>query len=1200
MFGKIAAFEFRYQITNPVFWVAVVIFTLFNVLLVASPNVSIGLPSTIYENGPFGLMLASSAFSLFFMFVSTAFVANVVVRDDETGFGSIVRSTPIGKVDYLLGRFLGASAAACIAFAAVPFGIFIGSLMPWLDQESIGPNRIQDYLYAYAVIGLPNVILTSAVFFAVATMTRSMMGSYVGTVVFLVGYFIVTGTLGSKPEFEQTLAYLEPLGSGALGYATKYYTALERNTVLPPLEGAMLWNRVLALGVAAAFLALAFATFRFAQRPAKLKKVEKLMQLNDQSKSDPMGPIPPRPIVQPSRSFGTGLAQLFLRIRFELGQVLKSPGYIILLKIGVAFAVTNAVFASELFGTKTYPVTRVILQAVGGNIFLIAIVIASYYAGELVWRERDRKVHEIVDSSWAPDWVFVIPKILTITLVLWSLVVVGALSGIAVQAANGYTNFELDKWLNWYVVPEAVNYLLLAVLAVFVQVIVPHKFVGWGVMLIWMVTRMALPNLGLDHNLYEYSGAPGVPLSDMNGQGYFWIARSWFQLYWGAFAVILVVLTYGLLRRGAETRLKPRLQRLPRRLAGPWGVVAALALAVFVGSGAWIYLNTSVWNDYRSNIDQEKWIAAYEKALLPFEKVSQPTIKAVKLNVDLRPRDTRAITTGSYVLENTTGAPIPELHVRGTSPDQDIAVSVPGARLKKDYPEFNYRIYAFDTPMQPGERRAIGFQTVTGQRGFRNNGNTTSIVENGTFLNNGDIAPYIGMDRSALLQDRAKRRRYGLPSELRPPKLGTPGADRFNYLRHDSGFVLADITVTTDADQTPIAPGEKISDVTKDGRRTARFVPQAPILHFFSIQSARYAVKERTHKGVRISVYYHPEHAWNVDRMLTTAERSLDYYQANFAPYQFRQLRFIEFPAYGSFAQAFAGTMPWSENIGFITDLRDPEKIDYVTYVGAHEIGHQWWAHQVMGADEQGMTVLSETLAQYSALMVMEDIYGPDQIRKFLKYELDRYLRSRGSDIIGELPLVRVEGQQYIHYQKGSLVMYLLKDMMGEERVNAALRRVLAAHRLKGPPWPRSTVLVDALRAEAGDDQELQTLITDLFEKITIYDLKAKGATVRKRPDGRFDVTISVEAHKMYADAKGKETKAPNLDEQFDIGIFTAEPGKKDFDKSDVLMFRRMPLKDGVESLTFTVDKQPTWVGLDPYNKRIDRNSDDNLYRIGS
>ena len=138
---------------------------------------------------------------------------------------------------------------------------------------------------------------------------------------------------------------------------------------------------------------------------------------------------------------------------------------------------------------------------------------------------------------------------------------------------------------------------------------------------------------------------------------------------------------------------------------------------------------------------------------------------------------------------------------------------------------------------------------------------------------------------------------------------------------------------------------------------------------------------------------------------------SLDYCSANFSPYQFRQLRIVEFPAYANFAQSFANTIPYSEAIGFILDTTDPDKIDMVTYVTAHEIAHQWWAHQVIGADMQGMTMLSETLAQYSALMVMEKMYGPEQIRRFLKFELDRYLRGRGGEMIEEVPLARVENQ---------------------------------------------------------------------------------------------------------------------------------------------------------------------------------------------
>jgi aminopeptidase N len=174
-------------------------------------------------------------------------------------------------------------------------------------------------------------------------------------------------------------------------------------------------------------------------------------------------------------------------------------------------------------------------------------------------------------------------------------------------------------------------------------------------------------------------------------------------------------------------------------------------------------------------------------------------------------------------------------------------------------------------------------------------------------------------------------------------------------------------------------------------------------------------------------------------------ERSLDYYQSAFGPYQFDQARIIEFPGYATFAQAFANTMPYSEAIGFLADNSDPDAIDYVFYVTAHEVGHQWWAHQVIGGNVQGGTMLVETMAQYSALMVMEKEYGRDKMQKFLRYELDRYLRDRGGELVAEMPLSQVENQQYIHYRKGSVVMYALRDLIGEDKVNAALAKFLKA-----------------------------------------------------------------------------------------------------------------------------------------------------------
>jgi len=1196
MFAKIAAFEFRYQFRSPIFWIGVIIFGLFSFGVTTVSQISIGLGPNDDRNGPFALALGHLTFSLFYMFIITAFVSNVVVRDDETGFGPILRATRINKFDYLIGRFSGAFAAAALAFLIVPLGVFIGSFMPWVDAEMLGPNQLGAYVFSYFVLALPTLFMTAALFFALATVTRSMMWTYVGTIAFVVIYLAANVAL-DKPEFEKTVALFDPLGMSAYALITKYWTNAERNTLIPAVEGALLWSRLLTISLGFGFLAAAFALFRFQSGALSGKKAKRDRLAAIATPTAPPPPLTrlPRPVFDGAAAWG----QLVARTRLDMQQVFGSPAYPVLIAIGLANSLLGLWFASENtgYGGVIHPVTRVMIPALLGSFGLIPIIISIFYAGELVWREREKKTHEIVDSTPVPDWAFIAPKTLAISLVLISTLLVSVLAAMAVQTAKGFTEFQIGHYLVWYVLPQSVDFILMAVLAVFLQVLSPHKFVGWGLMVIYMVTTITFNNLGFEHNLYNYGGAPGVPLSDINGMGRFWIGASWFRLYWTAFAVVLLVLGYALWRRGTETRLLPRLRRLPRRLTGRAGLTLAAALIVFVGSGAFIFYNTNVLNPYRTSIDNDKWQADYEKALIKYVDTPRPKIVSMKLDVDIYPHDTRLVASGSYIVENRTDKPLKEIHLAF---DRDLkvkALNIQGGRATATpYGQFNYRIFALDTPMLPGERRTISFTTEREQRGFRNGGNETRIVDNGTFIDNSAFTPILGMERSGLLQDRAKRRKYGLPVEQRMPKLGDVASRQFNYLRHDADFVTSDITVTTVADQTPIAPGYKVSDVTADGRRKARFVTEAPVLPFFSVQSARYEVSRETYKGVDIAVYYDPQHPWNVPRMKTAAKASLDYYQANFSPYQFRQVRFLEFPAYADFAQSFANTIPWSENLGFIADYSDPSKIDMVTYIGAHEIGHQWWAHQVIGADQQGSTVLSETLAQYSALMVMKHMYGEDQIRKFLKYELDRYLRSRGGEVIEELPLARVENQGYIHYRKGSLVMYRLQREIGEDKVNAALRRVLAQYAFKGAPYPTSMALVDALRAEAPADK--QALITDLFEQITLYDLQTKTVTVKKRPDGRFDVVMTVKGRKVYADGKGKETDAP-MAELVDVGLFTAMPGDKGFDRSKVILFEKRPIKTGMQTLTFTVDKAPRYVGVDPYNFMIDRNSDDNLTKVG-
>ena len=1196
MFAKIAAFELRYQFKNPVFWVVSILFFLLTFGAMTVDGISIGSGGNVNANSPIAIVQIHLILTLFFMFVTTAFVANVIVRDDESGFGPMVRSTRVKKFDYLFGRFTGAFMAASIAFLTVPFAIWLGSLMPWLDQETIGPNRLQYYAYAYLLMALPGIFLTSCIFFAVATLTRSMMYSYLGVVVLLVLYIIFNVSTDNMPELREFTGYADPFGFATLNNVVRYWTASESNNLLPAIEGAIVWNRLIWIAFSLGALALAYRWFSFADRGVSAHKAQR--QAKKAAKLASVSPHIVDSLPATSES-GTAWSRLVSRTSFEMTQVFKSPAFIVLVLIGLFNASGALAFGNEIYGTPARPLTFTLLLTLMGSFGIIPVIIAIYYAGELVWRDRDRKMHEIIDSTPLPNWAYMVPKTIAVSLVLFATLFISVVAAVLIQLLRGFTDIALDQYFLWYLLPWGVDMIILAVLAVFVQALSPNKYVGWGIMVIYLVATITLANIGFEHPLYLYGDTAPTPLfSDLNGNEVNGAVGWWLRLYWGAFAVILVTLAHLLWRRGTETSLMPRLRQLPRRMKSVAGLIIAGAAVAAAASGAYVFHNTNVINQYVTQDDQEKQLAEYEKKYLKYESLKQPSFTDITLNVDIYPEQRIMKATGSIEIINDTGAPVEMLHVRFQDPDVKIeAVDIPNATLESNDEALKYRIYRFDTPMTVDEQRTIKFKSSRSQRGFKASGNDTRLVENGTFLNNSEFAPQLGMNRNGLLTDRQTRREYDLPSELRLPKLEDESAREQNYVGN-ADWVMSDITVSTSKNQTPVAPGSKISDEVKGDRRIARFVSKQPILSFFSIQSAQYAVKKRSADGVDMAVYYHPTHDYNVDTMLEATAKSLAYFKASFGPYQFDYARIIEFPGYQTFAQAFAGTIPFSERIGFIADNSDPDEIDYVTYVTAHEFGHQYWAHQLISANQQGGTMLVETMAQYSALMVMKQIYGEDKIRRFLKYELDRYLSARGSEAIEELPLNRVENQGYIHYRKGAVVMYLLQDRLGEDRVNAMLAKLLDRYRFKSQPYANSNDLVDGFNSLARTEAERQ-LISDLLEKITIYDMKVDEANMRKLDNGKYETTLTITAEKFYADGQGKETKA-RLSDEIEIGLFTARPGLGAFGKEDVISMERKPIKSGEQVIKILSSKKPDFVGIDPYNKYIDRNSDDNVLAVST
>lgn len=1204
MLGHVARFELRFQASTPIFWITSLIFFALTFWWVLSDSLRIGWGGYVVRNSPYTIGLMGMIMGLFGIFILTSFVSNVILRDDETRFGPIIGATSLSKTDYLFGRFLGAFGASCLVFLSVPLGGLAAAAMPWLDAETVGPLRLDAWAYTYFVLCLPTLFILGAGMFALATTTRSMMSCYIAAIALLMIYLFSARFL-NKPEVQAWAALFDPFGLSAYKLLTQYWSPTQRNAQLAPIAGVLLENRALWLTVAALLLAWTWKAFSRDELGGGKPVSKKSGPAPAAETAAPViaTAVPAAPVTR-----SLGWAPLVALTRFDVLSVLKSPMFLVLLCIALGNNLISLWYAGDNLVTITLPVTRILVNVLTEELSLIPLCIAAFYAGELVWRDRERRMHDIVGATPAADWVFVVPKVIAIAIVLMLMVVLSAVAALGVQALKGYYHFEFGKWLFWYLLPWLVTMAQFAALAVFIQVLVPNKYSGLLVVMLVLAANLALPKLGWEDHLYLYGTTSPVPLSDLNGLGPYGGHAAWYRVYWTAAALVLALLAYGLWRRGGTATLPQRLRQMPSRLAGRPALLLGAALAVMLGTGGVVVYNTRVLNVWDTAIGSERWAAEYEKRLFPYKALTPPRITDVTLDIEIDSTVPRATTRGRFVVENKSAQPISDVPVfwvrrqekgswLGTSATPDLqlkSLEIPGARLVQEFPELHFRVYRFDTPLQPGQRTEIRFETVREQIGFRNNNNENRIVENGSFLTSHEITPVLGVHNLFALQERTARRHYGLPDELRPPELDDKGPRGNHYFRPDSDWVNADLTIRVAADQTVVAPGERVDDVVDGERRTTHFRTTAPIHHFFSIQSARYAERKEQWNDVSLEVYYHPGHPYNIDRMLRAMHESLAYYSTNFSPYQFKSLRIAEFPAYRDFAQSYPGTIAYGEATGFLNGT--PLRYDGVTRVTAHETAHQWWAHQVIGADMQGQTVLTETLAEYSALMVMEKINGRDEINRFLRASLDSYLRARGSDITGEVPLERVEEQAHIRYTKGGMVMYLLKDLMGEEAVNRALRSLIQDYAFKGPPYPTSRDLTRRLREQAPAD--LHPLIADLFEKITTYDYRIAKASSSPRADGKWDVTLEIEALKYYADGKGAQTEAP-LDAVIDVGVFTADPGKPGFTADRVLYLQHQPVRSGRQELKLVVDAEPKFVGADPYSKYIDVNPDDNVLALG-
>jgi ABC-2 type transport system permease protein len=1177
-FGEVFRYELAHRLRSVSTWLYAAVLFLLGFWII---HVAVTGTNPIHVNAPQGLAEKTALFcGLLGILVTAGLFSDAALRDRTAGMDALLFTTRLRPAEYLGGRFLAALAINSILVIAIPIGLAVATKMPYLPRDAFGPNQLAAYLQPVLLFLLPNLVLVGAILFTIAALTRHAIPVYLGAIAIFIGY-LVAANYWSGITNPMLSALADPLGINALKAMTAYWTASERNARLIGFPSMLLWNRLLWLAIAAALLAVLQRTFRFTQRKERGRRSESVDAPGERRY--------PGAVPQISGVFGprTRMRQTLAVTHQALAEAMSGFAFPVafLAAIGLVVLLGWDVGATWM-DTVTWPVTHLVATVVlSERAIAIPWLVIALFAGELVWKDRETGAAQIADAAPVRTGVVLLGRFLALVTLIALFQLALMMGGILLQVLQGYYVFEPGLYLRILFGWNLVEYVLLAAFAMTVHVLVNHKYVGH--VLVLLATAFNSAALYGIHHLLIYNGGPRLTYSEMNGFGPFVTPFIWFKLYWAAWAMLFAVVTMLFWVRGPELGMRQRLATARARLTARTARLAGLAVVLILALGAFIFYNTNVLNAYlppqKAGLPQ----AEYERRYARYKDLPQPVIAGAELRFEIYP-DTPAVDMrGSYRLVNHTGVPIRSVHVE-TPNGRDYEVRSMkfdrGAKAEVVDPEHGYRIFALERALAPGESMQFAFDVAFRPRGFRHGGGQTMVVRNGSYFDR-RLLPFIGYQPGFEVSGDSERKRYGLPPQPPMPGPGDAAARQYQSPFRDGDRMQVETIVGTAADQIAVVPGMLRRTWMENGRRYFHYGSRVPETFAASVFSAKYAVEKGRWKDVVLEIFHHPPHRANLDRMMSGMKAALDYYTSAYGPYPYRELRVVEVPPYSINGRAFPSALALAEQ-NFITRT-GPDVVDLTFFGTAHEVAHQWWGGQVRPAYAKGRSFVSESLANYSAMLVTEKVLGPAEARRVYDYQMNRYLTQRG-ETGRDAPLLEVDDLPHVSYGKGAVAMYTLREHIGAETVNGALRRFLEKYRGSGPPYPTSLDLYAELRAVT--PPALHSLLTDLFETITLWDVKTQTAAARRLPDGKYEVTLEVMAQKLRSDGIGVETATP-MNDFIEVGVFA--PGK-----DAPLYLVRHRIHTGKQTLRIIVPQEPSRAGVDPYRKLIERERGDNVVDV--
>ena len=1209
MFKEIFLFEIKYRFKRPATWAYFGILLLFGLFIAIGGNGPAS--EKVFVNSPVSIATMLSTISIFGIMLSSAIMGVPVYRDIEHKTENYYFSYPISEKGYLLGRFFGSMSVLLMVSLGLHIGLIIGfAIGPYagyIEPERFTEFNLWHYIQPTITLYWTNFFFAGCIFFTLVSLTKKVMLAYAGGAILFITY-LITITLTQDLENKNLVSLLDPFGSGTYQNIIQYWTPEEQNNMTVPFSGLFVWNRIIWVGLG--LLALFFTLFKFDFQKFLNKNYSSKKKKEEVASANAAGTLTKIPRVSKVFSGSLNVKLLFGLAVMEFKNIIRDKFFIAILMAAVLFLFFDAWFGSPIYGTPSLPLTLTMLEVKNFTYIILIFILIVFMTGEVLHRERNVNYDQIYGALPIPNRIIYGSKFLALVMISFVLVNMVLVSGMINQIIKGYYNFEFGMYFTDLYLIEFPKYIIFVLLAFFVHSMVPKKFMGHVIAIAFWVFLFGLNTMAdVDNNLYLYSYAPSYTVSDMNGFGHFAEALFWFRTYWLACGGVLLVIGYLFWRRGTDSGAKARWQIAKERLNIRTISALIILFVVFIGSGAFINYNTSTLNKYRTAKQGTIATAEYEKQLSKYDRIAQPKVVDVKLNADLIPENRTAKIKSTFTMVNKSKVVIDSLHLNwgaeGLLKKEVNTFTIEGRvpKLGKRYDEFGYEIYAFDAPLQPNDTITMTLEITGSYEGFPNEGTGSTIVYNGTFLNN-NFFPSFGYNAQGELTSDKDRKKYDLPIKdyQLPEQTDEWGVSNLLF-NDDADYITFEGTVSTAPDQIAIMPGYLQKEWEENGRKYYTYKMDGDLDFFYNISSAAYDVHRevwtgKSGKKVNVEIFHHPTHTYNIDRFVRGVKHSMDYFSENFGPYQYSQMRILEFPRYASFAQSFPNTVPFAESFGWVGDFSDPDDLDYVYTVTSHEVAHQWWGHQVTPSATRGSNQISESMAEYSSLMVMKKEHGVDAMQRFLKEELDRYLRGRANESKFEKTLLDNDNQAYVWYRKGGLILYALQDLIGEDTLNQAFKSYMEAARFR-PEAPFTTTVewYDFMKDATPDS--LRYYLEDSFEKITLYSNKVTEATYKKVADDKYEVTIEVESSKNYFDGNGKLLETGDKANLIEIAVFDEDiKNDQGMTVKVPLVLQRVWVKPGKSTFKYITEKLPIKAGVDPYNKMIDRIPDDNVKAV--